>query len=172
MNREERAINRTPRRDGTAQSEGDSPIFAADAALGRLAKWLRIAGFDTTYEPNLSIDGAISHVASGKTLLTRKRAVYSALQGKSVIYIQSDHYLEQIREVIRETGLASKQFKPFSRCIRCNLQTVAVPKENVAGQVPDYIWANVDAFHRCANCQQIYWRGSHTEKILTVLACF
>lgn len=149
-----------------------APCFVADAALGRLTKWLRLAGFDTAYDPKLSFKRAKFHIAAGKTLLTRKYAIYNTLKEDSVIYIRSDHYLEQIKEVIRETGLDSKHLMPFSRCTQCNLSTVTVSRAEAFGRVPDYIWEKCDTFHICNGCQRIYWRGSHTANILTVLRCF
>lgn len=158
--------------NGNAGGVGNTPVFVVDAALGRLAKWLRIAGFDTAYDSKLSLERAKSHIASGKTLLTRNHKFYDILKEKSVIHIQSDHYLEQIQEVMRETRLEAKHIKPFSRCSICNLPTVTVSKAEVAGKVPDYIWENIDTFHLCNGCRRIYWRGSHAENILDILACF
>ena len=155
-----------------ARGAGTAPRFAADAALGRLAKWLRLAGFDTIYDPGLSLDTAKIHIASGRTLLTRTYSIYRAFNEGSAIHIRSDHYLEQIKEVIRAAGLEAGHLKPFSRCTRCNVPTVTVPKADVAGKVPDYVWQNTDTFRICNGCRHIYWRGSHTKKVLTVLACF
>ena len=149
-----------------------TPRFVVDAALGRLAKWLRIAGFDTIYDPSLSLSVAKFYIEAGKTLLTRKATLFDVLKGENAIYIQSDHYLEQLREVIRATGLESKHFKPFSRCTVCNLSTVNVSRTAVAERVPDYIRENVDTFFICHGCKRVYWRGSHSSNVLAVLASF
>lgn len=149
-----------------------TPCFVVDAALGRLAKWLRIAGFDTIYDPTLSLAIAKFHIEAGKTLLTRKITLFDILKGENVIHIQSDHYQEQLREVIQATGLESKHLRPFSRCTVCNLSTANVSRTAVAERVPDYILENIDTFFICHGCMRVYWRGSHSSNILAVLARF
>ncbi|MBW1994675.1 MAG: hypothetical protein JRI77_09525, partial [Deltaproteobacteria bacterium] len=86
--------------------------FVAESALGKLAKWLRILGFDTIYEPEFSDR---SFRDPGRIRLTRTLKTYRQLGGKSIIFITSDHYPEQIKQVIRELGITLQDVKPFSR---------------------------------------------------------
>ena len=149
-----------------------TPCFAADAALGRLVKWLRIAGFDTVYDSRLTHAKARCFIEAGRTLLTRKLALFNKLSEERVIFIKSDNYLQQIQEVVKAQGLGPEHLSPFSRCTKCNLLTASVDRSDVFGKVPDYIWENTRNFRFCNGCQRIYWRGSHADKVSVVLACF
>ncbi len=143
----------------------DELSFAADRTLGKLAKWLRILGFDALYAPNLS-DAALLRLAeTGRTILTRTNAVQWVASGKHpVIFIRSDHPMQQVREVISALKLTPEQISPFSRCVTCNRPVEPVEKTAVQGQVPDYSFQTHDRFTRCPSCNKIFWPGSHTSR--------
>jgi uncharacterized protein with PIN domain len=54
---------------------------------------------------------------------------------------------------------------PFQRCIRCNGLLEPVAKESIIDQIPEKTRTTINEFHRCRECSQIYWRGSHYEKM-------
>ena len=137
--------------------------FAADKTLGRLAKWLRILGFDTLYDPGLPA-GCFSNLESNRTLLLRRDPLRRDPNDHSYIVIRSDHYWEQLVEVIRAAGITPELIQPFSRCIRCNATLMPAKKEYLQGRVPDYVWQTHDRFCICRGCQRIYWAGSHIER--------
>lgn len=142
------------------------PCFAAEKTLGKLAKWLRLLGFDTLYQPELSTEKFIETLEKNRILLTRTRLVRKQFASRKLIFIESDHLEKQLSQVFRELGLKPAQIKPFSRCLQCNLPIVAVEKKSLWGRVPDYIFETHDHFHLCTECDRIYWPGSHTRRSL------
>ncbi|MFQ5772449.1 MAG: Mut7-C RNAse domain-containing protein [bacterium] len=140
--------------------------FAAEKTLGKLAKWLRLLGFDTLYEPDISSGKFINNLEQERILLTRTQRVRDQHAARKFIFIESDHLFEQLRQVIRQLDLDPADTKPFSRCLQCNIPIVAVEKDTLGGSVPDYIWQTHDHFQMCQKCGKIYWSGTHTVKSL------
>lgn len=134
--------------------------FAAESSLGKLAKWLRILGFDTLYEPDCNEDD-FRLLKSDRILLTRQAVEPHRQAMPRRVRIYSDHYIDQLFEVIRAVGIGPEAVRPFSRCIRCNTTITSIEKEGVLGKVPDYVWQTHDKFRICHECQRIYWSGSH-----------
>jgi len=137
--------------------------FAADKTLGKLAKWLRILGFDTLYGPDLPA-GCLGGLEPERILLTRRSFRRRSPTGPSCVVIRSDQYGEQLVEVVQAVGVRADSIRPFSRCIRCNSPIIPIGKANLKGKIPDYIWETHDAFRTCPGCQRIYWAGSHVER--------
>jgi len=144
--------------------------FAAEKTLGRLAKWLRILGFDTLYEPDLPA-GYFSGLEPDRTFLTRREPCRRSRTGNPYVVIQTDHYWDQLLEVIRAVGIRAESVRPFSRCIRCNSEIMPVNKADLQGKVPDYIWETRDVFKICRGCQRVYWSGSHIERSMERIRC-
>ncbi len=138
--------------------------FAAEPTLGKLAKWLRILGFDTSYEPGFSTKKTIDSGRKNRILLTRTERVRDGKLPQEFIFITSNIPFEQLREVIDTLGIIYTDTRPFSRCIRCNTRIQPVDKDSVRGDVPDFIWQTRDIFQICGRCRRIYWPGSHTER--------
>lgn len=138
--------------------------FAAERTLGKLAKWLRILGFNTIYEPEVSRSRFIDSWKNGRILLTRTKLIYqNRHKSHQLIFIKSNNPFEQLKEVIKLLKLNRSDTKPFSRCIRCNTLINETDKDSIRGKVPDYIWETNDIFQICSGCQRIYWPGSHTK---------
>jgi uncharacterized protein with PIN domain len=142
--------------------ESMSYRFAAERTLGKLAKWLRLLGFDTIFEGQNSGDTFAKSLQSDRILLTRTRAVQAQYGTWQHLFIQSDHVRNQIQQVIDELGIVFQDIRPFSRCLSCNVNITAIEKDAIFGQVPDYVWETHDIFHTCPECKRIYWPGSHT----------
>jgi uncharacterized protein with PIN domain len=138
--------------------------FAADRTLGKLAKWLRILGFDTIYESDCGAKTFYAELASQRILLTRVRQILKQYSRHRLIFIESNNPFEQVKQVIRELNLTFEDTDPFSICIRCNLALIDVDKNALTGMVPDYIWARHDSFKTCSGCRKIYWSGSHAQR--------
>ncbi|MDH3567835.1 MAG: Mut7-C RNAse domain-containing protein, partial [Desulfobacteraceae bacterium] len=92
--------------------------FAVENTLGKLAKWLRILGFDTFYKPDLSAE-KLMDIETGRILLTRTTRIRGWNTSRKLIFITSDNPFEQVREVIGTLGITQKDARPFSRCVRC-----------------------------------------------------
>jgi hypothetical protein len=134
-----------------------------DGMLGRLAKWLRLLGYDTAYFPDLDDNELVRLArAQGRILLTRDREL-TRRRGLSCLLVESDELEEQIQQVISELDLETEQ--PFSRCPVCNTPLQKVEKRLVKERVPPYVFRTQENFSLCPKCDRIYWQGSHWSKI-------
>ena len=141
------------------------PRFIIDANLGRLARYLRLLGFDTLYRNNYH-DQEIAHIAQRdrRIVLTRDRAL---LQHKLIThgyFVRSDKPREQVKEILARLDLYD-QARPFTRCMRCNGEMEDVEKHAVDHQLQPRTRQYYDRFRRCTACGQAYWKGSHFEKM-------
>lgn len=144
------------------------PSFLADRMLGKLARWLRIMGYDTEYANEMDDDGTIAGIAAdqGRILLTRDRNLHSR-KGVKSIYISAVEIGEQLRTVVSECGLAYDENR--MRCSLCNGVISITGREEVSGLVESGILARHDHFYVCGTCGKIYWRGSHWARISGVI---
>lgn len=138
--------------------------FQADRPLGRLAKWLRLLGFDTTWQGDPS-PAAVGETA-GRILLTRSRRSRPPPSGIRVHFVAANDPSRQLQQLVADLGIRWCDTRPFSRCIRCNLPIAAIGREAVRDKVPDYVWAVHENFNTCGGCGRIYWPGSHTRRSL------
>ena len=138
--------------------------FAADRTLGKLAKWLRILGFDTLYESDIYSSWFYEHLGADRILLTRTEKIREGFSGQRLVFVNPDQPLEQLRQVITETVITEDDVRLFSRCIHCNIPIFPIDKEDVFGLVPDYTWETHSDFKICRRCERIYWKGSHWQR--------
>lgn len=141
------------------------PVFVADAHLGRLARDLRMLGFDVLYRNDFS-DDAIVHIAvrDQRIVLTRDRDLLMrkpVVRGCYLYAIASD---EQLLEVMDRYQLAGAVL-PLSRCLNCNGLLQAVPKHLVEDDLPARSGACQQHFRRCSACGRVYWEGSHVARM-------
>ena len=138
--------------------------FAAEKTLGKLAKWLRILGFDTIYDPDIK-----NPVESSRILLTRTRRIKYEYTTDKLIFIKSDKPFQQLKEVIKALGIINEDLKTFTRCISCNTKIRTIDKNSIRSVVPDYVWESQDSFKACSKCKRIYWQGSHTKRSMEII---
>ena len=137
--------------------------FIADSMLGKLAKWLRLAGVDVEYDKNIADYALIKRASSeGRAILTRDRAIEKRKDAKDCLLIWSDHIAEQFLEFIQVFELDTLK-SAFTRCIRCNTLLEEVQKDSLRDQIPPYVWKTQNEFRQCNRCQRIYWAGTHRE---------
>jgi uncharacterized protein with PIN domain len=140
--------------------------FLADRTLGKLAKGLRMLGYDTVYYRGEDRRGLL-HLArtQGRVILTRNTKLLPGRPEDRIILVQEDKPALQLCELMSKQFLSPGGEDPFSRCLLCNavLETAA-PKE-VEGSVPDYIFHHQKQFFRCPECRRIYWPGSHQQNM-------
>jgi uncharacterized protein with PIN domain len=138
--------------------------FFADAMLGRLARWLRILGYDTAYENIIADDALIQRVLREKRwLLTRDTylAQRRILRGRHTL-IADDHVHDQLRQLHRELGLRlDPNGQAAYRCADCNAVLEPIAKEQAAPLVPPFVAAQYHDFIRCPRCGRVYWPGTH-----------
>jgi uncharacterized protein with PIN domain len=148
---------------------GAEPRFAADAMLGRLARWLRILGFDTTWVAHIA-DGDLVRCAveENRVILTRDRALPGEWRVSGVAVVASEDPLAQLREVAVRFDLA-RRVHLFTRCSRCNTPLEPASKAEARGSVPPRVWHAESRFRRCPDCARFYWSGSHTDRMRRVI---
>ena len=139
--------------------------FIADAMLGRLAKWLRLLGFDVLYYPTID-DRQVIKISreQGRTILTRDTRMLQCKAVKAAVFIRSDQIADQLLEM--KNILTSHDPDLAERCAVCNNRLGAVAdRDEIKDLVPDYVYHNFSCFMRCSNCGKIYWEGSHYKNI-------
>jgi uncharacterized protein with PIN domain len=136
-----------------------------DHNVGKLAKWLRMMGYDTRFFNGRDDSGMIATaLAEGRVLITRdtqivKRHVITTGRLKAIL-ISSDEPELQIKQVIRTLNL-DINFRPFSFCLECNQLLVERSREQVKERVPPYVFKTQEQYMECPSCHRIYWRGTH-----------
>lgn len=143
----------------------DEPRFILDVHLGKLARRLRLLGFDCRYRNDYDDDQIVPiALAEERIILTRDRGLLKRKQVRSGCLVNSGRPEEQLRAVASRYALAGRM-RPLSRCPTCNGVLQPAPKEQVADQLQAGTRLHHDDFRRCAGCGQVYWHGSHTQKI-------
>ena len=147
----------------------DRPRFVADVMLGRLAKWLRIAGFDVLYSNRFSDDELVAlSRAEGRILLSRDTRLLVRKVVKQFVFLESDQIQDQMRQIFRLIGLRNLP-DILSRCLACNELLAPVARDGVRERVPPYVFATQPHFKSCPRCQRIYWAGTHRQAVLRTL---
>jgi len=146
------------------------PRFVLDVHLGRLASYLRLAGFDTAYAPGASDETlAATSRREERALLTRDRELLKRREIAWGYWVRDTRPRRQLVEVLRHFDLAAK-LNPLARCGRCNGRLERVDKAAIADRLPPRVRRSRRAFHRCPGCGRVYWRGSHVAAITRLLA--
>jgi uncharacterized protein with PIN domain len=129
--------------------------------LGRLAKWLRILGYDTAYE-NDATDHELARRAraEGRLLLTRDREL-AARRGLKTVLIRSQQLDDQVQQVQEVLGPPPEP--RLSRCPICNAVLEEMAAQDAADRVPRYVRDTQTDFRHCSACERVYWPGSHVE---------
>jgi hypothetical protein len=154
-------------------SPEENPRFIVDINVGKLAKWLRMIGYDALLFDHQD-DKYLVHIAitEKRIIITRdtqmlKRRVIVVGNIKALL-ITSDNPREQIHQVIKDLGL-NPGFNPFSLCLECDLPLVKINKEDIKDRVPSYVYRTQSQFVECNNCHRIYWQGTHWQAMLEKL---
>lgn len=140
------------------------PRLLVDSTAGRLARWLRLLGFDAEYAGVVG-ESALARLArqSGRMIVTRNRRLAERL-GEQAIHLASQRLPDQLRQVVG--GTHGPPPVAFSRCNVCNARLVEIPKESLAGRVPAYVYSHHDKFSACPVCGRYYWQGTHYRHML------
>ena len=138
--------------------------FVVDVNVGRLAKWLRVMGYDTVF-PRETGDNELVRIAlredrvlvTRDTGIARRRAV--RLGQMRVVRIEDDDFRSQLRQLVRDLNL--NPARGFSRCVRCNQPLNPIAKQDAAPRLPSYVLQTHCQFMECPQCRRLYWRGTH-----------
>jgi hypothetical protein len=139
--------------------------FAVDRMLGRLARMLRLLGYDALYANNLTAVQLLAIGQSGeRVILTRGETAQRFPRLDNVVSLKSDYPPEQLREVVKQFGLDTASGL-WTRCMLCNAPIDRVEKSAVEGLVDAKILRLYEEFCRCTGCGKVYWRGSHVDRM-------
>lgn len=144
--------------------------FLADRTLGKLARWLRMLGYDTLSVQHIDADRLECAQQTQRVVLTRDTAFFARLPPDTGIFITSDHVAEQVQQVLKAFRLTPDEARPLSRCLACNTLLEQIEKATVEGEIPDFIFHTQQEFARCPHCRKVYWKGSHHQNILKRLS--
>jgi uncharacterized protein with PIN domain len=146
--------------------------FVVDCMLGKLAKWLKILGFDAVFFNKIE-DDALLEIAKkeGRTLLTRDTGLVARAKGMVSLLIASEEWREQVEQVLNEYDLW-EDVNPNSRCIECNVVLKELPREKAKNLVTPFVFKNADTFALCPDCGRVFWRGTHLKDMETKINDF
>jgi uncharacterized protein len=142
--------------------------FIADVMVGKLARYLRMAGHDVLYE-NDATDDMIIKIASktGRIVLTRDSLMLTRRDFKNgaikYLHIKDDNLKNQLEQVKSELKISLEP--NLIRCIECNQKLVKVNKEDLKDKIPPYVFKTQENFMYCKKCNKYYWRGTHYKNI-------
>jgi len=135
--------------------------FILSRELGRLAKWLRILGFDTAYFNQDNTSSLIMQaLRDDRLIITRNHRLAGSSRLKTFL-VKSEKLKDQLIEVLKGLKLSINSDMMFSRCIICNVELEHIEKEKAMSKVPEYVFNTQDNFIICPNCKRIYWSGTH-----------
>ena len=135
--------------------------FVVDCMLGKLAKWLKILGFDTVYL-NKAEDGELLGIArrERRTLLTKDHGLLEAAKGIRSLFIESDDWPRQLVQALDAYGLRDA-VRPHSRCLTCNVRLKKIPRSAAKNLVTPFVLERSASFAICPSCERVYWPGTH-----------
>ena len=141
------------------------PGFVLDNHLGKLATYLRIFGFDTLYRNDFH-DDELANIAcrDGRILLTRDRGLLMRKVISRGYCVRNKDPRQQIYEVVRRFDLLSK-IQPFNRCLKCNSVLQPVEKQEILHRLEPLTRLYYNEFYICPDCDQVFWKGSHYERM-------
>ena len=136
--------------------------------LGRLAKWLRIMGYDTHYQSFYQKKDIGLLIQEGRALLSRHKKTTDRYPG--ALLVLSDHIEEQLHEIQKRFQLEPDRLRWFTRCLICNVLLKKTQVDHLRLDVPDYVlYENRSQIRFCPSCGRYFWPGSHRERMMRQL---
>ena len=150
--------------------------FIVDHNAGKIAKWLRMLGYDTLFFTGEDDFTMVSiAMRENRIILTRDTGVMKRRQISSgrvkAILLASDNSQLQIQQVLRTLKI-NNSFALFTRCLECNKLLVERTKEEVEGRVPPYVYSTQEHYVECTFCKRIYWKGTHWQAMIDKISRF
>ena len=129
--------------------------------LGKLAKWLKILGFDTLFFSKIEDDELLSiAMREGRVLLTKDTGLIQKAGNVKTLFLESEEWQDQVQQVLEHFDLR-QNVHPHTRCIDCNVTLKNLPKKNAKNLVSSFVFERADSFALCPSCGRVFWRGTH-----------
>jgi uncharacterized protein len=145
------------------------PTFLVDAMLGNIAKKLRLLGYDSEYSASSEDTELIIKAKNENRILITKDLPLSEKAKKqktSVIFLINGKEVEQLSQIFKNLGLPSVSISGnTTRCVDCNGRLESVKKQNIMNKIPTGVFEKISNFWECANCNKIYWEGTHIQRL-------
>ncbi len=147
------------------------PRFVLDVHLEKLARRLRLLGFDVDFSRGRD-DGELARIAERdkRILLSRDRQLMMRKIVSRGLYVRSTDPDGQVAEVLERLQLRDL-CRPFTRCVACNgmigkFDADDPGSRDAAAGIPPGVRSWCREYYRCAGCGRIYWKGSHYERLI------
>jgi uncharacterized protein with PIN domain len=135
--------------------------FIVDCMLGKLAKWLKILGFDALFFNKIEDDDLLSRARKEKRiLLTRDTGLIEKAKDVETLFLESEEWRDQVKQVLNKFSLWER-VNPHTRCIDCNVELKDLAKKDAKNLVTPFVYKHADSFALCPGCGRVFWRGSH-----------
>lgn len=134
--------------------------FVTDRMLGKLAKLLRLIGYDAEYVREAQEKDVERWCGEGVIFLTRGRR-FEKLNINGIYFVNENYPVHQLKEIIEKFNLDLLEENFFSRCLECNKKLIPAPEEDIRQKVPEYVQRTKKEFYMCPECRRIYWEGTH-----------
>ena len=129
--------------------------------LGKLAKWLKILGFDAIYFSKIEDSDLLAQAQKeGRILLSRDNALIEKSHGIETLFIESEDWNTQVEQVLDEFELW-QVVRPYSRCIECNSELKDLPRSRAKNLVTPFVYEKAGSFALCPKCSRVFWKGTH-----------
>jgi uncharacterized protein with PIN domain len=140
------------------------PAFIADVHLGKLARALRLLGFDTLYSNAYTATDLRNLAVAQQRILLSRSAAFNSYPELHALVVQSELLQSQLQQVVQQLGLSS-HLRPFTRCLVCNGLLSIVSKETIAKQLEPNTRLYYNNFWQCLQCGKVYWKGVHYNRM-------
>ena len=146
------------------------PRFVLDVHLGKLARYLRLLGFDSIYERNYD-DATLAAISrhQRRILLTRDQGWLKRNEVTHGYWVRATRPHHQITEIVEALDLR-RNVHPFSRCMVCNHVLDFIPEAAVRGALPSAVRGRFEQVSHCPSCERLYWPGSHYDRLVTLVS--
>lgn len=135
--------------------------FIVDCMLGKLAKWLKILGFDTLYFSRIEDSDFLAMAKKEeRVLLTRDTGMIEKSRDIKSLFIESEDWKDQVRQVL-DTFALWGDVHPNSRCIECNVELKSLTRKKAKNLVAPFVYEHARSFALCSRCGRVFWQGTH-----------
>lgn len=148
--------------------ESNKMKFVADSMLGKLAKWLRVLGYDTHYQSFYPPGVIVQFLENGRYLLTRHEGAEDLY--RDVVLLRADRVGKQLDELKNKIKLTPERTSWFTRCLVCNAVLEKAHMNRARDSLPEYVfYSNMSGIRLCPSCGRYYWPGSHKTRMIMQL---